>query len=133
MFKVVAHFLDGRLVKGESFDINPLKPTCLIHTLDGQSVTVTFSALKSLFVVRDHAGNPDYTEDKNANPGDPRARGARWLEMKFLDGEVVVGLSTNYTEEVPVFAVVPTDPKSNNARIIVNRAALESLRILRPA
>ena len=133
MFKVVAHYLDGRLVKGETFDLVPGKPTCLIHTPDGQSVSVTVSELKGLFVVKDHAGKPDYQETKSMNPADPRARGARWLEMKFLDGEVVVGLSTNYTEEVPAFPVVPTDAKSNNNRILVNRAALESLKILRPA
>jgi hypothetical protein len=133
MFKVVAHYLDGRLVKGETFDLTPGKSTCLIHTLSEGSVPVVLSELKSLFVVRDHAGRPGYTEEKNVNPGDPRARGARWLEVKFLDGEVVVGLSTNYSEELPVFALVPADAKSNNTRIIVNRGALQSLRVLRPA
>jgi hypothetical protein len=132
MFKVVAHYLDGRLVKGETFDLAPGRPTCLIHTLSGESVRVTLSELKGLFVVRDHEGRPNYTEERNVNPGDPRARGARWLEVRFLDGEVVVGVSTNYSEELPVFAVVPADTNSNNSRIIVNRGALQSLRILRP-
>jgi uncharacterized protein DUF6982 len=133
MPKVVAHYLDGRLVKGETFDLVPGKPTCLIHTSPGESVTVTVSELKGLFIVKDHAGRPDYQETRNMDPADPRARGARWLEMKFLDGEIVVGLSTNYTEQVPAFPVVPTDSNSNNTRILVNRAALESLRILRSA
>lgn len=133
MFKVVAHYLDGRLVKGETFDLVPGKPTCLIHTPDGQSVTVTISELKALFIVKDHTGKPDYQETKNMDPADPRARGARWLEVKFRDGEVMVGLSTNYTEQVPAFPVVPTDTKSNNTRILVNRGALESLKILRSA
>jgi uncharacterized protein DUF6982 len=133
VFKVVAHYLDGRLVKGETFDLAPARSTCLIHTLNGQSVTVTLSELKSLFIVRDYAGRPDYKEVMNVNPADPRGRGARWLEMTFLDGEVVIGLSTNFSEELPVFAVVPTDTNSNNTRIIVNRGALKSLRVLRPA
>jgi hypothetical protein len=133
MFKVVAHYLDGRLVKGETFDVVPGKPSCLIHTSPGQSVTVALSELKSLFIVRDHAGSPDYREKKSVDPADPRARGARWLQMKFLDGEVVVGLSTNYSEQVPIFPVIPADARSNNARILVNRAALESLTVLRPA
>jgi len=133
MFKVVAHYLDGRLVKGETFDLAAARPTCSIHTLDGQAVSVALSELKCLFVVRDHAGRPEYEEEKAVNPRDPRARGARWLEMKFADGEIVVGLSTNYSAESPVFAVVPADARSNNARMIVNRGALESLQILRPA
>jgi hypothetical protein len=130
VFKVVAHFLDGRLVKGESFDLAPARPTCQIHTPDGQSVRVTLSELKSLFIVKDLAGKPEYKEAKSVEPGDPRGRGARWLEMKFLDGEVVVGLSTNFSEDRPVFAIVPTDANSNNARILVNRGAVKSLRIL---
>jgi uncharacterized protein DUF6982 len=133
VFKVVAHYLDGRLVKGETFDLVPGKQSCLIHTPDGQSVTVVISELKGLFIVRDHAGRPDYEETKSVNPADPRARGARWLEMKFLDGEVMVGLSTNYSEDISAFPVVPTDAKSNNTRVLVNRTALESLRILRSA
>ena len=133
MFRVVARYLDGRLVKGETFDLDPAKPTCLIHSPDRQSsITVTLSELKCLFIVRDHTGKPDYKETKSVDPGDPRARGARWLEMKFLDGEVVVGLSTNYAEGRPIFAAVPTDTQSNNIRILVNRGALESVTILRP-
>jgi hypothetical protein len=133
VFKVVAHYLDGRLVKGETFDLTPARPTCLIHTPGGEAVPVRLSELKGLFIVRDHGGRPDFQETKDVDPADPRARGARWLELKFLDGEVVVGLSTNYSEAVPVFAVVPTDARSNNARILVNRGALESVRIVRPA
>jgi hypothetical protein len=132
VFKVVARYLDGRLVKGETFTLDSARPTCLIHTTSGQSVTVTLSELKGMFIVRDHAGRLDYKEVKSMDPGDPRARGARWLEMKFLDGEVLIGLSTNYSEELPIFAVVPTDTQSNNIRILVNRGALESVKILHP-
>jgi len=133
MFKVVAHFLDGRLVKGESFDINPLKPTCLIHTPDRQPVTVKISELKALFLVRELAGKADYVERQTVNPRDPRARGARWLEIKFLDGETLTGLSTNYSDVLPVFVLLPTDDQSNNARILVNRSAVEDVKILQPA
>lgn len=130
MLKVVAHFLNGLLVKGESFDVSPVRPTCLIHTSDKGPVTVKFSELKGLFIVKDLAGMPDYEEAKSVDPADPRGRGARWLEMKFLDGETIVGLSTNYSEGLPIFAVVPTDANSNNARILVNRDAVGSVRVL---
>ncbi len=132
MIKVVAHFLDGRLVRGQSFDISLAKPDCLIHTADGASVRVMLSELKGLFLVTDFAGKPDYQEVKSVTPGDPRGRGARWLEMTFLDGEVIVGASTNYSEQSLFFAVVPADTRSNNTRILVNRAAVGSLRVLPP-
>ena len=133
MFKVVAHFLDGRLVKGESFDILPNRPTCLIHTPDGQSVTVKLSELKGLFLVRELAGKRDYEDRRTVDPNDRRGRGARWLEIRFRDGEVLTGLSTHYTDELPVFVVVPSDDKSNNTRILINRAAVQGVRILQPA
>ena len=133
MIKVVAHFLDGRLVKGQSFDVSSAKSDCTIHATDGTSVRVTLSELKGLFIVTDFAGKPDYKEVKSATPGDPRGRGARWLELTFLDGEVIVGASTNYSDQSPFFAVVPTDTKSNNTRILVNRAAVGSLRVLPPS
>jgi len=132
MFKVVAHFLDGRLVKGESFDITPGRPTCLIHTPNGQPVTVKLSDLKGLFLVREFAGKRDYEDKRTVDPNDRRGRGARWLEIKFRDGEVLTGLSTNYTDDLPVFVVVPSDDKSNNTRILINRAAVETVRILPP-
>ncbi len=132
MTQVVAHFLDGRLVKGTSFDVSPVQSACLVHTPGGgDPVRVTLSELKCLFIVSDLAGKPDYEGVKRVTPGDPRGRGARWLEMKFRDGEVIVGASTNYTEQVPFFAVVPADAKSNNTRVLVNRAAVESLKIVR--
>ncbi len=128
MIKVVAHFLDGRLIKGETFDLPLNRSTCLIHTVDRESLTVRLSELKGLFVVKDLAGKRDHHERTTVESADPRGRGGRWLEMKFLDGEVLVGLSTNYSEGFPFFVVVPADLNSNNARIFVNRSALESLR-----
>jgi len=52
--------------------------------------------------------------------------------MTFQDGEVIVGASTNYSDQSPFFAVVPADPRSNNSRILVNRAAVGSLKIVSP-
>jgi hypothetical protein len=42
-------------------------------------------------------------------------------------------LSTNYSEALPVFVPLPTDEQSNNARILVNRSAVEDVKILQPA
>ncbi len=131
MLKVVAHYMDGR-IEFAPFD-SPARPTCLHPRAEraiGHRGVSDSRACSSSGTTR---GGPITRKLKNVNPGDPRGRGARWLEMTFMDGEVMVGLSTNYSEELPVFAVVPTDTKSNNTRIIVNRGALKSLRILRPA
>ncbi|MGH2651104.1 MAG: DUF6982 domain-containing protein [Actinomycetota bacterium] len=128
MDKVVARYLDGRLVKGISFDVSFAKPVCHVTTPDQGVVKVTLADLKALFFVRDLVGNKDYQESKTVAPSDPRARGARQLEIRFRDGEVIVALAAGYSDERPFFFVVPADPKSNATRILVNRAAVEAVK-----
>jgi hypothetical protein len=123
--KVVARYLDGRLVKGISFDVSPTKPTCHVTTPDQGVVKVNLAELKALFFVKDLVGNPAYQEARKVEPGDPRARGARQLEVRFRDGEVMAVLTAGYSDERPYFFVVPADPNSNATRILINRAAVE--------
>lgn len=124
MDKVVARYLDGRLVKGVSFDVSTAKPSCHVTTPDQGVVKVNLADLKALFFVKDLVGNPAYDEVKAVEPGDPRTRGARKLEIRFRDGEVMVVLAAGYSDERPYFFVVPADPNANATRILVNRAAV---------
>ena len=125
MDKVVARYRDGRLVKGVSFDVSAVKPTCHITTPDQGVVKVNLVDLKALFFVKDLVGNAAYQESKTVEPGDARARGAKQLEIRFRDGEVMVVLAAGYSDERPYFFVVPVDPNTNATRILVNRAAVE--------
>ncbi len=122
--EVVAHYIDGRLVKGTSLDIDPGRPTCHIKTADQGTVEVKLADLKALYFVRDLAGNPKYEEGTAVGPGDARARGAQRIELQFADGERVVGLTVRFPPVRPFFFVLPADDHSNNIRILVNRAAV---------
>lgn len=124
---VVCHYLDGRLVKGRCFDFTPTKPVCRVQT-GATTLEVRLADLKALFVVRDLAGNPGYAERQDAVPGDPRRVGARLLEIRFRDGETLVGFVTAYSDERPFFFLLPADPRSNNVRVLVNRAAVAAIR-----
>ena len=126
--QLVAHFLDGRLIKGASMDVSPSRPICHITTPEGDIVRVALTELKALFFVRDLAGNPGYREVKGIEPSDPRTRGAKVLEIHFRDGEVLVALSAGYSDDRPFFFVNPADPNSNATRILVNRAAVGSVK-----
>ena len=126
--RVVGHFLDGRLVKGLSFDFSPVKPVCRIHTQTDSTVPVRLADLKALFLVKDLKGNPEYREGKTLEPNDPRRIGTRSLEVQFRDGETMVGLSPAYSADRPFFFLLPADPKSNNTRVLVNRAAVVSVK-----
>jgi hypothetical protein len=125
--EVVAHYLDGRLVKGTCLDIDPARPTCHVKTVEQGMVQVMLAQLKALFFVRTLGGNPAYEEVKTVDASDTRARGAAAIELQFADGERVVGLTTRFPPVRRFFYVVPADANSNNVRILVNRSAVQSL------
>lgn len=129
--EVVAHFQNGRLIKGSSVSILPDRPVCHIMTRDRGMVPVRLSDLKALFIVKDLVGDSAYVDQQAIAPGDGRATGAKRLQITFLDGERLLALAPTYEESRPFFFVLPADAKSNNIRILVNRAAAASVTILR--
>ena len=127
--EVVAHFLDGRIVKGTSFDVAPKKPTCHIKTADGV-VNVALEELKALYYVKNLEGNKDHQESQQATEGDIRLRGSKLVELVFKDGERMVALCNRFPPQGDRFFVLPIDLDSNNDRILVNQAALESVSLV---
>jgi hypothetical protein len=125
--KVVAHYLDGRVVKGVSLDVDAERRTCHVRTADTGTVEVKLVELKALFFVKDLAGDPAHAEGTAVDPGDVRARGACRIAVEFGDGERLVGLTVRYPPVRPFFFVLPADATSNNIRILVNRAAVKKM------
>ncbi len=126
--KVVAHFLDGRLEKGTSLDVDLSRPTFHIRTVEGRTVEVALSDLKGLFFVRSLDGNAMRAESFTLAPNDPRAHSSTLLSMRFPDGELIIGLTIRYPPNRPYFYVIPVDPGSNNIRMLINRAAVVSMK-----
>jgi hypothetical protein len=127
MQKVVARYLDGRVVKGVSADVSAAKPRCHVTTPDQGVVEVALADLKALFFVKDLVGDREHQDSRAVDPDDPRARGASRLEIRFLDGEVMVALASSYSDARRFFFVVPADPEANATRVLVNRAAVASI------
>jgi hypothetical protein len=125
--KVVARLMKGGMVKGTSFDVSPDKPSFHVHTADRGVVVVNLAELKALFFVKDLEGDPKYTDRQTVDSADPRSRGSREIEIKFRDGERLVGLAPAFQPGRVFFYVLPVDPKSNNIRVLVNRAATVSV------
>ena len=121
---VIARFVDGRLVKGTSVDVDPAKPACHVRSTDGTTTEVKLAELKALFFVRDLRGDPSYKEGARPDPADVRLRGGRTIRLTFRDGEVLAGITHHFPPTRPFFFVLPMDPKSNNIRALVNRAAV---------
>lgn len=122
--EVVAHFMDGRVIKGRCFDFSPLKPVCHVQPSGQPTAEIALIELKALFFVKDLRGDPEYQEGKALDPLDRRAAGARPMEVRFRDGEMLVGFVTGYSAERPHFFMTPADASSNNLRILINRAAV---------
>jgi hypothetical protein len=131
--KVVAHFLNGQLVKGSSTSMALDRPTCHVMTRDHGVVLVTLSELKALFFEKDLEGNRTYRDHQVIGSSDRRATGAKRLQITFRDGEELMALAPTYEGTRPFFYVLPADPNSNNVRILVNRKAVASVVILSAA
>ena len=127
---IVARYIDGRTIKGTSLDVAQDRSNCHVRTAEGAMVEVEFTDLKALFFVKSLDGNAKHVEGNTVAPTDPRLRGAKLVEVKFQDGEAIVGLSMRWPPNKPFFFLVPVDSKSNNIRILVNHAQVESLTVV---
>lgn len=130
--KVVAHYADGRVIKGYTQDFYPNKPHFHLFPAvaepSGKAIEVQVQDLKAVFFVRDFAGNPSYNERKEFAEGE-RPIG-RKVEVTFRDGEVLVGTTVGYDPKRSGFFFIPADPKSNNLKVFAVAAAVTNVRFL---
>jgi hypothetical protein len=126
--KLVARFLDGRVLKGTSHDVAANRPRFHLRPeAGGPPQDVALTDLKALFFVRSFEGDAERNETTVLAPGDPRARGARVVAARFEDGEEIVGLTIRHPPITPFYFLTPVDPQSNNIRILVNGDAVKAL------
>ena len=131
--RIVARYLDGRTLKGQTADFLPTKS--VFHVIPSpqagtsiQVVEVKLADLKAVFFVKDLVGDAAYNEAKAFAP-EVRAMG-RKVQVEFADGEMIVGTTQGYQPDRPGFFVVPVDPKSNNERCFVVMAAVKAVTFL---
>jgi hypothetical protein len=128
--KIIARYLDGKMIKGFTQDFSPNKPGFHIFPLDApnESVEILLKELKAVFFVRDFSGRPEYDERKHFAP-EERPSG-RIVEVTFIDGEVMVGSTVAYDPKRPGFFIFPADPQGNNARVFGLSKAVRTVRYL---
>ena len=130
--KVVARFADGRLVKGYTFDFAPTQPRFHVFSepsAGGASVPVLVRDLKAVFFVRDLVGNPARQDSQKFPPGqvaNPH------VEVRFRDGEVMLGTADSPASDPQGFFLIPADPESNNLRVYVVAAGTRAIYPLSP-
>jgi hypothetical protein len=130
--KIVARFVDGRIVKGMTADFFPTKDVFHVHvTTDSpgeEPVEINKSDLKALFFVKDLDGNPKHVESNEFDPAHPPA--GRRIRVVFEDGEVLVGTTTGYQPGRPGFFLVPADSDSNVERCYIVTAATREVKFM---
>jgi hypothetical protein len=128
--KIVAHYADGRIVKGYTDDFVPDNPSFRVRPLSASVdvIEILVQDLKGVCFVRDFAGDPHYREQKHFPPGMEPAGKA--VEVTFTDGEILIGSTEDYDLKRPGFFVVPADPRSNNLRIFAVSRAVRKVRFL---
>jgi hypothetical protein len=130
MNKVVARFIDGRMVKGMTSDFVPGKDR--FHVMPGEPgsrpVPIETKELKALFFVKDLAGNPKHVERKEFETG--KAIAGKRIRVVFTDGEVMIGSTNGYQGGRPGFFFVPADSSSNILRCYVVVAATAEVTLL---
>jgi len=122
---VVARFLDGRVLKGTTQDFAPQKPIFHLSVWGeptAKALAVPIGALKAVFFVHSYEGDSKHVE--NQDLANAKGQG-RKIVVTFLDGEVISGFTTGYSNDKPGFFVIPGDARSNNARVYVVSASVK--------
>ena len=95
----------------------------------GNLSTVPYEEIKTISFVRDFEGAAE-TGRRVFNTR-PKMEGL-WVSLQFRDGEVMEGIMPNNLLQLEPygFTVIPPDPYSNQQRVFIPRAAVESVEVL---
>jgi hypothetical protein len=118
--RVVAHFLDGRLLKGTTQDFFPNRASFHLQPADGgPTAEVRCKTLKALFFVKEYAGDARRRDLRGFLSAPGETAQGRKMAVRFKDGELLCGYSLSYLPDREGFFMFPADSGSNNLRIYV--------------
>lgn len=124
--RVIAHFLDGQLVKGTTLDFFPTKDRFHITIENGEVHEIHISQLKAIFFVKSFDGDSDYDEKKGFFT--KQTQGKKIL-VEFCDGEVLFGYTLSYSTRGLGFFIFPGDPECNNNKVFIVHAATKRVKV----
>ncbi len=130
---VVAHFRDGGMLKGYTYDFVPARGTFHITSErssdKGRIHEVNCADLKALFFVKTLEGKKEYVEKKRFNEIDSYGLLGLKIRVEFSDGEIIRGMSFDFSENFRGFYIMPVDPQGNNRKIYVIAEDLNDVKI----
>lgn len=133
--KVVAHFRDGRIVKGHTRDFSPARDSFTLqpYTSPSGPVAVFLEELKAVFHVKTFEGRPGHPRTRETIETVSEPRFARVMDhgrrvaLQFADGERLWGYAESSGDDDLGFFFFPTDPTDNNMRIYVVKSSLKEM------
>ncbi len=112
--RVVIHTLEGQVHRGTVKDLDLQDDVLPLQQQDGRAVRIPARRLKAVFFVLPPGGKTSLS------------RGER-VQVTFRDGRQVVGYSEDHASGEPGFFVVPSDARTNTARVYVYRGGVQSI------
>jgi hypothetical protein len=125
--RIVIHFLDGTLLKGHARFFFHHQMQLLVQTLEDEERLIPFSSVKAVFFVRSFTGDKTRSDEKEFGPDSPRY--GQPVQVRFLDGEMVLGRAMGYRPEERGFYLKPADPRSNNEMIYVPQSSVKEVSV----
>jgi hypothetical protein len=128
MAKVVARYLNGRVIKGFTVDFSPFQDRFHLVEADagtGKMREIRLAELKGVFFVKDLAGDLGHAKSNVFDPED--ATPGRRVRVRFKDGETLAGFTPDYQPVRSGFFLLPADLRSNTDRCYVVAAATEKV------
>ncbi len=127
--KVVAHYQNGQLFKGTTNDFFPSRDLFHLTPIDeSKPLELSTTGLKGLFFVKDFWGNQHYHEKKEFDSDTPLV--GYKIRAIFNDGELMIGTTNGYQEDLPGIIVVPADYNSNNESCFIVTSAIKEVSII---
>ena len=124
--KVVARFKNGTVKKGTTSDFFPNKLMFHLNSTSGEILDINILEVKAVYFVKNIEGDKDRMDDYTDDiPG-----GGRKVQVKFSDGEMLIGYTQGYSPTRSGFFVIPADLQNNNDRIYVITSAIEKVTFL---
>lgn len=126
--KVVAHFKNGKTLRGLTQDFHPDSESFHLLPSEGGGVpsNVKVEELKALFYVREW-GAARRSVERAKKFAIESSLGKKTV-VEFSDGEKVWGYTQGYSREIKGFYFYPADPTENNLRIYIVNSAVKDIR-----
>lgn len=125
--RIVLHFIDGKIMKGFTDNFFPNKN--LFHVRDkdnGKATEIDLLKLKGVFFVKSFEGNRNYKERTDTE----RMGIGKKIQVRFKDGETLIGYTSGYSPERSGFFTFPSDAGSNTERVFVLKNSTEDIRFI---